>query len=50
MAHAAVGYAASQLDSSTETYANVARVSLDAITQYAEDVRAARHLKGQRPA
>ena len=50
MAHAAVGYAASQLDSNTETYANVARVSLDAITQYAEDVRAARHLKGQRPA
>lgn len=50
MAHAAIGYPASQLDSKTETYANVARVSLDAITQYAEDVRAARHLKGQRPA
>jgi len=25
-------------------------VSLEAITAYAEDVRAARHLKGQRPA
>jgi 3-methyl-2-oxobutanoate hydroxymethyltransferase len=50
MAHAAIGYAASQLDSKTESYANVARVSLDAITAYAEDVRAARHLKGQRPA
>jgi 3-methyl-2-oxobutanoate hydroxymethyltransferase len=50
MAHAAIGYGASQLDSKTETYANVARVSLEAITAYAEDVRAARHLKGQRPA
>jgi 3-methyl-2-oxobutanoate hydroxymethyltransferase len=50
MAHAAIGYAASQLDSNTETYANVARITLDAITAYAEDVRAARHLKGQRHA
>jgi 3-methyl-2-oxobutanoate hydroxymethyltransferase len=50
MAHAAIGYAASQLDSNTETYANVARATLDAITAYAEDVRAARHLKGQRHA
>jgi 3-methyl-2-oxobutanoate hydroxymethyltransferase len=49
MAHAAIGYAASQLDSKTESYANVASVSLEAITAYAEDVRAARHLKGQRP-
>lgn len=49
MAHAAIGYAASSLDSKTETYANVARTTLDAITAYAEDVRAARHLKGQRP-
>jgi 3-methyl-2-oxobutanoate hydroxymethyltransferase len=50
MAHAAIGYAASNLDCPTETYANVARVTLDAITAYAEDVRAARHLRGQRPA
>jgi 3-methyl-2-oxobutanoate hydroxymethyltransferase len=50
MAHAAIGYAAAQLDSKTESYANVARVSLDAIAAYAEDVRSARHLKGQRPA
>jgi 3-methyl-2-oxobutanoate hydroxymethyltransferase len=50
MAHAAIGYAASQLDSNTETYANIARITLDAITAYAEDVRAARHLKGQRHA
>src|SRR5262249_47175382 len=50
MAHAAIGYAASQLDSKTESYANVARVTLEAVQAYAEDVRAARHLKGQRPA
>lgn len=48
MAHAAIGYACSHLDSKTETYANVARVTLEAISAYAEDVRAARHLKGQR--
>jgi 3-methyl-2-oxobutanoate hydroxymethyltransferase len=46
MAHAAIGYAASQLDSKTETYANVARITLDAITAYAEDVRAGRQIKG----
>lgn len=49
MAHAAIGYAASNVDSKTATYANVARITLDAITAYAEDVRAARHLKGQGP-
>jgi 3-methyl-2-oxobutanoate hydroxymethyltransferase len=49
MAHAAVGYAASQLDSNTDTYANVARVSLQALAEYAADVRAARPLRGQRP-
>jgi len=50
MAHAAIGYAASSMDSDTEAYANVARITLDALTEYAGDVRAARHLKGQRPA
>jgi 3-methyl-2-oxobutanoate hydroxymethyltransferase len=50
MAHAAIGYAASHLDSNAETYANVARVALQALSDYAADVRAARHLKGQRPA
>ena len=50
MVHAAIGYAAYNLDATTESYANVARIALDAITAYAEDVRAARHLKGQRPA
>lgn len=49
MAHAAIGYAATQLDAPTETYANVARISLDAITAYAEDVRACRQIKGGIP-
>ena len=50
MAHAAIGYAASNLDSKTEAYANVAQITLNAISDYADDVRAGRHLKGQRPA
>jgi 3-methyl-2-oxobutanoate hydroxymethyltransferase len=50
MAHAAIGYAATNLDSKTESYANVARITLEAINAYADDVRAGRHLKGQRPA
>jgi 3-methyl-2-oxobutanoate hydroxymethyltransferase len=49
MAHAAIGYAASALDSQTETYANVARIALEAITAYAGDVRAGRQIKGGIP-
>ena len=49
MAHAAIGYAASALDSKAESYANVARITLDAITAYAEDVRSARQIKGGIP-
>jgi 3-methyl-2-oxobutanoate hydroxymethyltransferase len=49
MAHAAIGYAATALESKTETYANVARISLDAIRAYAEDVRSARQIKGGVP-
>ena len=49
MAHAAIGYAASTLDAKTDTYANVARIALDAITAYAEDVRAGRQIKGGLP-
>lgn len=48
LAHAAIGYAASWLDSQAETYANVARVSYQALNEYVEDVRAGRQLKGQR--
>jgi len=46
MAHAAIGYAASAIEGKTESYANVARIALDAITAYAEDVRAGRQIKG----
>jgi 3-methyl-2-oxobutanoate hydroxymethyltransferase len=49
MAHAAIGYAASAIDSQAENYANVARIALDAITAYAGDVRAARQIKGAAP-
>lgn len=49
MVHAAIGYAASALEAKTEAYANVARIALDAITAYAEDVRAARQIKGGIP-
>ncbi len=50
MAHAAIGYAAASLDSTAQNYANVARITLEALAAYGDDVRAARHLKGQRPA
>jgi 3-methyl-2-oxobutanoate hydroxymethyltransferase len=49
MAHAAIGYAASALDAVTENYANVARITLDALTAYTGDVRAARQIKGAPP-
>jgi 3-methyl-2-oxobutanoate hydroxymethyltransferase len=49
MAHAAIGYAASALTSKAESYANVARIALEAITAYAEDVRAERQIKGGIP-
>ena len=49
MAHAAIGYAASALDADPGTYANVAQITLDAIREYAADVRAGRQIKGQRP-
>jgi 3-methyl-2-oxobutanoate hydroxymethyltransferase len=49
MVHAAIGYAASALDSPPETYANVARIPLEALTAYAEDVRAGRQIKGGIP-
>lgn len=49
MAHAAIGYAASALEAKTESYANVAKITLDAITAYAEDVRESRQIKGGIP-
>jgi 3-methyl-2-oxobutanoate hydroxymethyltransferase len=49
MVNAAIGYAASAIDGAPDTYTNVARMTLDAITSYAEDVRAARQLPGGIP-
>lgn len=46
MAHAAIGYAASNLDTPAETYANVAKIAFDAIAAYAHDVREGRPIKG----
>jgi 3-methyl-2-oxobutanoate hydroxymethyltransferase len=45
MAHAAIGYDASNLDSPVDTYANVAQVAFDAISAYVDDVRAGRQIK-----
>jgi 3-methyl-2-oxobutanoate hydroxymethyltransferase len=45
MAHAAIGYAATALDSNKESYANVARITMDALAAYANDVRAARQIR-----
>ncbi len=49
MANAAIGYAASTIDHPPETYALVARIALDAISAYADDVRASRQIKGGIP-
>ena len=49
MAHAAIGYAAATLDNPVDTYAQVARITLDAITAFSQDVRAARQIKGGIP-
>jgi 3-methyl-2-oxobutanoate hydroxymethyltransferase len=46
LAHTAIGYAEKWLDAKTETYANVAKISLDAFTALIEDVRAGRQIKG----
>ena len=49
MANAAIGYGASNIDSPSDNYANVAQITLDAITAYTADVRAARQIKGAVP-
>ncbi|MGE5095511.1 MAG: 3-methyl-2-oxobutanoate hydroxymethyltransferase [Betaproteobacteria bacterium] len=46
MAHAAIGYSTSWIESKQETYAYVARTALEALGAYAEDVRAGRQIKG----
>jgi 3-methyl-2-oxobutanoate hydroxymethyltransferase len=46
LAHTAIGYGEKWLDAKTETYANVAKASLQAFSVLIEDVRAGRQIKG----
>jgi 3-methyl-2-oxobutanoate hydroxymethyltransferase len=46
LAHTAIGYGAKWLDATTESYANVAKASLDAFSALIADVRAGRQIKG----
>ncbi len=46
LAHTAIGYGEKWLDAKTETYANVAKISLEAFTTLVADVRAGRQIKG----
>jgi len=48
MAHAAIGYAAEGIDEAPDTYANVARIAFDALSEYANDVRGSKQIRGQR--
>jgi len=45
MAHAAIGYAETWIDSKAESYANVAKISLEALSALIADVRAGRQIK-----
>jgi 3-methyl-2-oxobutanoate hydroxymethyltransferase len=46
MAHAAIGYGANWLDSKLDNYANVSKITLDALTALVDDVRSSRQIKG----
>lgn len=46
LAHTAIGYGAKWIDSNAETYANTARLSLQAFTALIDDVRSGRQIKG----
>lgn len=46
LAHTAIGYGEKWIESKTETYANVAKISLDAFTALIDDVRGGRQIKG----
>lgn len=48
MAHAAIGYAASWVDSTADSYANVAKTTFNALSELVADVRAGRQIRGQR--
>lgn len=50
MVTAAIGYSAKNLDQEpADAYVNVAKITLDAITAYSEDVRSGRQIKGGIP-
>lgn len=49
MVTAAIGYSEAALDGARDTYANVARTTLDVIERYASDVRSGRQLPGGIP-
>lgn len=49
MAHAAIGYAASNVDKPADTYANVAKIALDSFTTLVDDVRSGRQIRGGIP-
>jgi 3-methyl-2-oxobutanoate hydroxymethyltransferase len=46
MIHAAIGYSAANLDAPTDTYANVARIAQTALSDYIDDVRSTRQIRG----
>jgi len=46
LAHTAIGYGAKWLDSRVETYANTAKLCLEAFSALVDDVRAGRQIKG----
>jgi 3-methyl-2-oxobutanoate hydroxymethyltransferase len=46
LAHTAIGYAAKWIDSKDEPYGNAAKLSLEALSALADDVRAGRQIKG----
>jgi len=46
MAHAAIGYGVANLDQNITTYANVANITLEAISAFSKDVREGRQIKG----
>jgi 3-methyl-2-oxobutanoate hydroxymethyltransferase len=45
MAHAAIGYAETWIDSKAQSYANVAKITLEALSALIADVRAGRQIK-----
>ncbi|MEV0066336.1 MULTISPECIES: 3-methyl-2-oxobutanoate hydroxymethyltransferase [unclassified Amycolatopsis] len=46
MATAAIGYNAANVDKEIDTYANVARITFDALTECAADIRGGRQIRG----